>query len=165
MKLNKIKLWKFNILDLMIILIVIIFVGVFTSTKLQANRDEVIETGSSNVGSKFTYTISIEGLSATSIDMFKVGDEVYDKISSTSIGKIAELNIAEAQGLLEKDNGEVIVTRVPGKIDVDLVIETDGAIRNGEYLANGLIRIMVGNYREIKTKYLMCAGTITSIDR
>ena len=164
MKLNEIKLGKLNLLDLAILFVVIVFVGIFASNHLQANEKNSIEAGNTNVSNKFIYTILIEGLSDTSKEMLQVGDEVYDKISNTYIGKIAELEITEAQGLLEKLNGEVIHSTIPGKIDVRMKIQTDGMVKNGEYLANGLIRIMVGNLKQIKTKYLMCSGTIVEME-
>lgn len=164
MKLNEIKIWKFNVLDIVLALVVVIFVGIFASAKLNNADNQTIATGN-NVISKFSYTISVEGLSATSTDMLKSGDEVYDKISGTYIGKITNLEITEAKGLIENKNGELKLANVPRKIDVKMTIETEGSIKNGEYLANGLIRIMVGNLKEIKTKYLMCFGTITEINR
>ena len=165
MKLNEIKIWKFNVLDITLALIIIIFIGVFASTKLNISDENAVATGNNNVVTQFTYTILVEGLSVTSKDMLKEGDQVYDKVSGTYIGKIAKLEINDAKGLLERKNGEIILANIPGKIDVKITVETEGAIKNGEYLANGLIRIMVGNLKEIKTKYLMCFGTISAIDR
>ena len=165
MKLNEIKIWKLNILDLIIVLIIVIFAGTFAVSHINSNDNAAIATGNNNVGTKFTYTISVEGLSSTSKEMLKVGDDVFDKVSGTYIGKITKLEITDAEGVLEKESGEVILAKIPGKIDIKLVIETDGIIKNGEYLANGLIRIMVGNLKEIKTKYLMCFGTVSSIER
>ena len=165
MKLNKIKIGKFNVLDIVIILIVIIFVGGFAISHIKTNDDGTVATGNSSVSTKFTYTISISNLADTSPKMIEIGDEIYDKVSNTCIGKIVEVETTEALGLIETENGEIIEKTMPGRVDVNLKIETDGTVKNGEYLANGLIRIMVGNFREIKTKYLMCSGTISSIDR
>lgn len=165
MKLNEVKLWKFNILDLAIVVVVMFFGGLFLLTHMNLNDDGAVTTGNSNVGSKFSYTILVKGLSETSKEMLKIGDDVYDKISNTYIGKISNLEITEAKDLLEDLNGNVILEEIPGKIDVLISIDTDGVIKNGEYLANGLIRIMVGNLKEIKTKYLMCFGTVNSIER
>ena len=164
MKLSEIKLWKLNILDIMLIVVIVFFGGVFAITNLNEKKEGSIAASNNNVGTKFCYTIEIKALSNTSSDMLKVGDEVYDKVSGTNIGKIANIVITEAQGVLEKTNGEMVLAAIPNKIDVKLTIETEGTIKNGEYLANGLIRIMVGNYKEIKTKYLMCSGTISSIE-
>lgn len=163
MNITKIKIGKLNFLDIMIILVILVFIGIFMITNMNSGDEGTIATGNNNVNTKFIYTISVDGLSDTSAQMIKVGDEVYDKVSNTYIGKIVELNVTDAQGRLDKDNGEVVLASIPGKIDVDFVIETEGSIKNGEYLANGLTRILVGNFKEIKTKYLMCSGTISEI--
>lgn len=165
MKISEIRIWKLNILDIMIILAVTIFVGVFALTHIQAGEEGSVVVGNSNTVTKFTYTISIANVAKTSEEMLEIGDEVYDKVSNTYIGKIVEIEASQAVGLIELENGEVIDAVMPGRADLKLKIETEGNIKNGEYLANGLIRIMVGNFREIKTKYLMCSGTISSIDR
>lgn len=164
MKLSEIKLGKLNVLDMAILFVVFVFLVLFISHKTFTN-DNTIEAGTSSVGSKFTYEITIEALSNTSKDMLRIDDEVYDKVSNTYIGKISELEIVNAKGLLETANGELILTELPNKIDVKMKVETEGTIKNGEYLANGLIRIMVGNQKQIKTKYLMCMGTISSIEK
>ena len=164
MKLKEIKLGKLNVLDISIIFVIIVFAFIFVGYR-NTESENSVAAGSTNVSSKFVYEISIESLSETSREMLQVGDEVYDKISNTYIGKISELEIVEAQGLLETESGEVIRATVPGRIDVKMKIETEGTVKNGEYLANGLIRIMVGNQKQIKTKYLMCMGTISSIEK
>lgn len=165
MKLSEIKLWKLNAFDLLLILVIIIFVGAIGITHITSNNSDVVQAGNSNLGTKFTYTISINNLAETSADMLKVGDDVYERVSNTYIGKISKLDIREAKGNLETASGDIILATLPERIDVDITIETDGTIRNNEYLANGLIRIMVGNLKEIKTKYVMCSGTVSSIDR
>ena len=165
MKINEIKIWKLNILDIMIVLAIFIFVGIYASSHISRADKGAVSVGSNNTITKFTYTISIANLANSSPDMIKLGDEVYDKVSNAYIGKIVEIEASQAVGLIELENGEVIDAVMPGRADVKLKIETEGNIKNGEYLANGLIRIMVGNYREIKTKYLMCSGTVSSIDR
>lgn len=165
MNLKEIKLGKLNLLDITLVLVIVIFVGVFAVTHLKGSEDGTITAGNNSVNTTFTYTISVNGLSDTSREMIRSGDEVYDKVSNTYIGKIVGVDIKEAQGALEKDNGEVVLASMPGKIDVDLKVETNGTVKNGDYLANGLIRIMVGNFKEIKTKYIMFSGTVSSIEK
>ena len=164
MKLKEIKLGKFNILDISIFIIIALFIGIFAFNKLNVqNESGNIVTSNANQ-STFSYTILVEGLSESSRDMFRIGDDVYDKVSNVYIGKIANLEITPAKGLIDKNNGEIIESTVPGKIDVKIGVETNGTIKNGEYLANDLIRIMVGNLKQIKTKYVMCMGTILDIE-
>lgn len=163
MKLKGLKIGKLNILDISIILVVIIFIGIFGVNNLK--NENSVAAGTNSVTSTFSYNFFVEGLSDTSSGMLQVGDEVYDKVANTYIGKIKELEIVDAKAFVEKENGELIECTVPGKIDVNMMVETEGTIKNGEYLANGLIRILVGNTKEIKTKYLMCTGTVAGIEK
>lgn len=165
MKLKEMKIGKLNILDLAIILIIIIFIGIFILNKISNSTSDGTNITNSNVTTTFSYTFLIESLSETSKDMLKIGDDVYDKVSNVCIGKITNLEIANAKDFIEKNNGEIVEAEIPTKIDVKLTIETNGEIRNGEYLANNLIRIMVGNIKQIKTKYLMCSGTVIGIEK
>lgn len=165
MKLKEIKLGKLNILDIAIILIIIVFIGIFIFNKISTSTDTNSNIINSNIVTTFKYNFLIENLSETSKNMIKIGDEVYDKVSNVNIGKIANIEIMDAKDFIEKSNGEIIEAKTPGKIDVKLTIETNGEIKNGEYLANNLIRIMVGNLKPIKTKYLMCSGTVVGIEK
>lgn len=164
MKMSEIKVGKCNVLDLSILFVLIVFLGVMLYGRIQATNEN-LASESTTSSTSFTYTIEIKNLASTSAEVLREGDEVYERTSNTMIGKISHLEITQAQGLLEKTNGEIITSPLPNRIDVKMTIQTDGTIRNGEYLANGLIRILVGNFKEIKTKYLMCAGTIISLDK
>ena len=162
MKLKDVKIGKLNIIDLMVISIIVMFIGIFAIGKIVTSGnadDNVINTANAN----FSYTILVEGLSETSKEMFKVGDELYERESNVGIGKITNLEITEAKRIFEKQNGEIIEVKVPSKIDVKMDIEASGMIKNDEYLANNLIRIMVGSTKQVKTKYVMCTGTIIDI--
>ena len=165
MKLKELKLWKLNILDIAIILVIVLMGAIFVYTKFNNNGESSIAVSNNSLSTKFVYDIEIKGISSTSEQMIMVGDDVYDKVSGTCIGKITNIVTMNAKGLIKTVNGNYVLAEMPNKIDVRLTIETDGAVKNGEYLANGLIRILVGNYKEIKTKYLMCSGTIVSIEK
>ena len=120
MKLSEIKLGKLNVLDIAILGVIVLFIGIFAVNKLGDTNENVVESASTSTN--FSYTITIESLSDTSADMFRVGDEVYDKVSNVYIGKISSLEINDAIGLIDKDNGEIVEATVPGKIDVKLDI-------------------------------------------
>ncbi len=166
MKISNIKIGKLNVFDILVVLVVLIFAMFFIGTKMNHSNDNSVETNANGEQgvNHFTYTISIEGLSETSQEAFRSGDEVYDRISNGAMGTIKEVHAQPATSLLEQLDGSLVKKEVPKKIDVVLTIETDGNIKNGEHLANGLIRILVGSYKEIKTKYITCSGIITGIE-
>lgn len=156
---DKIKIGKLNLFDILIIALIICCV-IFAIFKLlpKSSSDSMGEKANS-----FSYVIKVEGISETSGEMIKVGDELFDKVSSSNIGKIKEIKIEPAKVLFESKDGTISRVEMPTKIDVELVVETNGKISNGEYTANGLIRILVGQTKQVKTKYWMASGVVTEI--
>ncbi|MBO5179151.1 MAG: DUF4330 family protein [Clostridia bacterium] len=157
---DKIKIGKLNLLDIIIILLLILCVA-FAVFKFMPKKNVANGEEQSN---SFSYTIRVEGISNTSADMIKVGDNIYDKVTNTQIGTITDLKIESALALIEDLDGKYIKSEMPGKIDVDITVETDGKVQNGEYIANGLIRILVGQTKEVKTKYWMATGFVTQVN-
>lgn len=158
-----IKIWKFNIFDIAIIcLVVLLFIVVLVKTLPTNIANSSIQTSTSE---QFVYEILFEGLAETTGEMIKVGDKLFDKTSSTHIGDIIDVKVEDANVSLEKSNGEIVVSKMPGKVNITLTVQANGTIKNNrEYLANGLIRTLVGQTKEVKTKYVMASGIVTSIN-
>ena len=123
MKLSEIKLGKLNVLDIMIIVVIIFFGGVFAVTHLKDKNDGTVTTANSSVGAKFNYVIEIKALSKTSSDMLKVGDEVYDKVSGTNIGKISNIEIDLKCYMVKESSSQEYVAQFENK-DVYYVINS-----------------------------------------
>lgn len=157
---DKIKIGKLNIFDITV-LIIMIFCVIFAIIKFlpQKNNENVV--GKTN---EFSYVIRVEGISNTSAEMIKVGDELFDKVSNTKIGKIKDVKIEPAKVLFEDTDGKITRVEMPTKIDLEIMVETNGKVENGEYIANGLIRILVGQTKEVKTKYWMASGVVIKIN-
>ena len=157
---DKIKIGKLNIFDIIVIFLLIICI-VFAIWKFWPKS---VSTNVLEKTNKFSYVIRVEGISNTSEEMIKVGDDIYDKVSNSHIGKIVNVKAEPTKGSFETLDGKIITAEMPNKIDLELTIETDGKIANGEYIANGLIRILVGQTKEVKTKYWMATGFITKVN-
>jgi len=112
----------------------------------------------------FNYKIYVEDLSATSKPAFHVGDEVYDKMSNAYLGRIVEFEFRPFRKQLQGFDGTTTLSEVPNKIAVMITVNTEGELKNGEYLANGLTRIQGGSFKTIKTDYIMCSGMIMDIE-
>lgn len=157
---DKIKIGKLNLFDIIVIAIVLLCI-IFMVIKFLPQGSDSNITEQNN---KFSYVVRVEGISNTSADMIKVGDELFDKVSNSKIGTITNLKIEPAVGVMEGMDGTIIQAEMPNKIDVDITVETEGKMQNGEYVANGLIRILVGQTKQVKTKYWMASGFITSVN-
>lgn len=113
----------------------------------------------------FTYYVTINDIAETSKKAIKAGDEVYDKSSGAYLGKIVDAEFTPCMRQLDTHKGEIIEAEVPDRIDVVLKITVEGQIKNGEYLANGITRIIAGGFRTLKTDYVMFSGMITDIEK
>ena len=157
---DKIKIGKLNLFDIIVIAIVLLCI-IFMVIKFWPQNSDSNITEQNN---KFSYVVRVEGISATSADMIKVGDELFDKVSNSKIGIITNLKVEPAVGVIEGIEGTIIQAEMPNKIDVDITVETEGKMQNGEYVANGLIRILVGQTKQVKTKYWMASGFVTEVN-
>ena len=128
----------------------------------EASGEVILPKSSEN---NFTYYVTINDIAETSKEAISIGDEIYDKSSSAYLGKIVDAEFSVSERQIETDKGEIILAEVPGRLDVKLKITTDGQIKNGEYMANGITRIIVGGFKSLKTDYILFSGMITDIDK
>lgn len=151
---------KISIIDLLVIIVAVLMLKVvYDKYNYAVNPSETQNV----MQQKFEYVVKIRGISSTTIDMLKIEDEVYDKTSSTMIGKIADIKYENAKYEFEGNDGKIYIKEYPGKVDVILTIKTDGTIKDGEYLANGLIRVLIGENKVIKTKYVQVEANVIDI--
>ena len=149
---------KISIVDILVVIVAVVLLkGVYDK------YTNVTGTGTSQVQTKFKYTALIKNVSETTVDMIKAGDEIYDKVSNTMIGKVVSINSKTAQVEFEANDGNIYIKDYPGKVDIELEIETEGTIKDGEYLANNLVRVLIGENKNIKSKYINVEANIMSI--
>ena len=113
----------------------------------------------------FSYKFFIADIADTSAKGFKVGDEIFDKMSSASLGYITDIDAKPSRQIVDVLDGSVVLSEVPERIDVTLTITTNGQQKNGEYLANNLTRLQAGSFKQIKTDYIMCSGMVVDIEK
>lgn len=153
---------KISIVDV-IVVIALIFVLIAVHDKFKDVSSNSVVLDTSNIS--FEYTVKIQNLRPTSGEMLQVGDIVYDKVSGTQIGKISSVSVNDTVLQLETMTGEIINDDFEARIDVLLTIETPGSIKNGEYMAGNLIRILLGKNLELVTKYVQTSGVIIDIKK
>ena len=156
---------KINIIDLVVLLIVVLVLCV---TFLRNKKENVVTEDNTEVATSqnsFQYTLKIEYVNEKTGMMFKEGDIVYDATSSTKIGEIVKVDITPALHEFVNDDGTIEQKETPTRIDILLTVKTDGTVKNEEYLAGGLIKILAGENKKIKTKYASCLSSVVSIEK
>ena len=160
MRLEEIKIWKFNLLDMFIAFAIVVAILMFFNNKQSIGAVEPISGDSSTQSSKFTFVVEVKDVAPTTGQMVKEGDLLYDKPSGTEMGKITKVDIKDATGVFQMQNGTIEIKEIPDRVDLFLTVEAEGRTSNGEFIANNLIRVLVGSFRALKTKYVMFSGTI-----
>ena len=162
MKTIKKILEKISVIDIIVVFaLIFVLIAAYDRFKDVSSNSVALDTANIN----FEYTVNIQNLRPTSGQMLQVGDIVYDKVSGTQIGKISSVTVNEAILQLETMTGEIINDDFEARIDVLLTIETLGSIKNGEYMAGNLIRILLGKNLEMVTKYVQTSGNIIDIKK
>lgn len=154
---------KISIIDVLVVFILIFVVISVVAKYKSVSSESNTQTNTSSIN--FEYTVKFENVRSTSGEMLLPGDVVFDKVSGTEIGKIADISIQPTILLIETMTGEVVNREYEDRVDIIVTIETKGSIKNSEYMANDLIRILIGKTLEINTKYVTISGVITDIKK
>ncbi len=153
-----------SIIDLLVVIVAaLILKTAFDKLNVFNGSISNVSIDSESQVKEFEYTAKIRRISSTSIDMLKVDDEVYDKTSGTMIGYITGVSYERAKYEFEAEDGNIYMKEYPEKVDVTLTIKAYGSKKDGQYLANNLIRILVGENKMIKTKYVEFEANIIDI--
>ena len=153
---------KISVVDIIVVFaLIIVLIAAYDRFKGVAENSAISDTA----GINFEYTVKFQNVRPTSGEMLKVGDVVYDKVSGTQIGKISSISVSPTVLQLETMSGQIINDEFEERIDILLTVETTGSIKNGEYMASNLIRILLGKNLEIVTKYIDISGVIIDIKK
>ena len=164
MKIKMVKniLGKISIIDIIVVLVLIfVLIAVHDKFKDVSSNSATSDTAVVN----FEYTVKFQNVRSTSGEMLKVGDIVYDKVSGTQIGEISSVSVTPTVLQLETMTGEIINDEFEDRSDIVITVQTTGEIKNGEYMASDLIRILLGKNLGIVTKYVDVSGVINNIKK
>lgn len=155
---DKKLLRKFNIVDvLVIVLVILLIMGAYIKFKKFNSKTD--ETSESNI----EYQITVNNIREYTVNAFKIGDTIYDSQSGVVIGTVKEVLQKEAETYESTSKGEVIKTKNPYRYDMILTIETPGTVEADAYYANKSIELKVNSTKAIETKYVKTSGVISDI--
>ena len=148
---------KINLLDLVVLLAILAVAGRFAYGAVKgpaaapAGQDQVIEM-----------TLRIPAVTDWTVDVIKVGDELYDSKSNTRMGKIVETWTEPAVVVREMPDG--IVPHV-SDTHFDLYVTVRGPARvspNGITMSG--IEVKVGRSNQYKSAFWAATGTTVKFD-
>lgn len=127
---------KFNIIDLLFVLIVVIAVGATVyKFGFSENRDVTVAS------EKIEYVLKAEKVRMFTVDAFEVGDTVYDDESSKAIGVITKVDYKPCEQYFYKNDGTIVKSVMPERYNAYVTVECDARISDDGYFANGTKQI------------------------
>lgn len=156
MLLNK-KIWKFNILDLFIIFMVILLGigGVYKIKK--SNISDAISP------KPIELKIMVKEREQFGIDLINRGDILKEYDTGIILGEIKEIEIKPAVYEVVTSDGEVKLAEVPDRYDLFISIDGEALITNNSIIS-GKSELRIGNKLVLKSKWYALDSIILEID-
>lgn len=147
---------RFNIIDVLIILVLVAVLWVFAnyaSVKPVVNNSATVQ-----------YTVEIKGIREENLDAFAAGDEITSDKGGGVIGKIISVGEYKNETAITENvrTGEFIVSDIPNRYTVKLTIESP-CIKNADGVTVDGLDIKVGKSINIKTDKYVSKSTILEV--
>ena len=147
---------RFNIIDVLIILVLAAVLWVF------ANYASV--EPAQNNAAMVQYTVEIKGIREENVGAFAEGDEITGDKGGGVIGKIVSVGEYENETAITENirTGEFNVSEIPNRYTVRLVIESP-CVKNADGITVDNTDIKVGKSINIKTDKYVSKSTILEV--
>lgn len=153
------KIKRFNLLDAVIILIVLI-AGIVGYKFL--NKNEALDVNTQKV----VYQVRTTESELEVYDKIAVNSDIYDSVKNYYIGKVINKErVSSTREVLDEKNEKYNVAEVNGKTDIILTIEANATTTDKDIIVGSGYTIKVGNSAYVKGKGYAGIGYIVSIER
>lgn len=150
---------KFNIIDLLFILVIIVAVlATVFKFGFSANKDATVASD------MIEYVLKAEKVRMFTIDAFEIGDTVYDDESSKAIGVIKNVEYKPCEQYFYKNDGTIVKNVMPERYDAYVTIECDARISDDGYYANGTKQISKFSTIKITTQKVEVTTKVDSVN-
>lgn len=153
---NKSKLFKrVNFIDFCVIIIALVIAagayykfGVLSKTNGTAELQPV------------TYTVEIKRVREYALQNVREGDELYDKTSGNSIGKIVKVESEQATEPILCNDGIYRTGTVQNRINLTVTVMGEGTVTENGCFINKTYELVRESDRKFMTKYFEAEGRI-----
>lgn len=126
---------RFNIIDVLIIVLVLAAMGVIGYVLL-AERGDVVPQ---NEKVKINYVLMVTEMRAIYAENVKVGDEVYDQESNKYIGKVIQVSTTASKRTgTDRKTGEQVISELENRRDLYITVEAEADHVDNSYVVSGL---------------------------
>jgi hypothetical protein len=150
---------KFNIIDLLVIILIIAVVvgicvrfGSHVTTAVKSDED-------------FEYVVRVESVRDYTVDALEKMGKVTDKKSTLDLGEIVNVEKEPAKFLSETADGEMVYASQPDRYTAYVTIRTKGKESDNSYITADSNELSVGRVTEIISKYVHTSGKIMSVKK
>ena len=150
---------KFNIIDLLVIILVVaviagIAVRYGSSVTTAVKSDE-----------EFEYVVKVESVRMFTIDALEKKGKVTDKKSTLDLGEIVSVEYEPTKYQSTTANGKIIFAEQPERYTAYVTIKTRGKESDNSYITADSNELSVGRTTEIFSKYVHTSGTILEVNK
>ena len=150
---------KFNIIDLLVILLLIAVIagiavryGSSVTTAVQSDEE-------------FEYVVKVESVRDFTIDALEKKGKVTDKNSTLDLGEITDVSVEPTEYRSRTADGRIVFAEQPERYTAYVTIRTRGKESDNSYITADSNELSVGRTTEIFSKYVHTSGTIMSVDK
>lgn len=160
--------YRFNLFDIVIILIIVAAVGTLLYFSGIKNAFRLFAPGASQGEKHLTvhYTVELKTIRNIFAEYLLEGDEVIETVRNDRIGVIRDVEILPATAVTtDLQTGEIKLVTYPEEdfCNIRVTIEKDVAFENDTYLINGYA-IAIGETVTFRTKNYVGSGICVAID-
>lgn len=156
---NEHKIRRFNLLDIVIIILVLI-AGIVGYKFLNKGESTSVNT------QKIIYQVRTQESEPVVYDKITLDTNIYDSVKNYYMGKVvSKESIPSTRDVLDEKNEKYVVAEVNDKIDIIITIEADATMTDKDIILGGGYPIKVGNSAYVKGKGYAGIGYVISIER
>lgn len=157
-KQGKIK-GKFNIIDILVILLIFAMViGIavrFRSSVTTAVKSDV----------ELEYVVKIESIRECSINALKKMGKVTNKKSEMDLGEVVNVEYEPTKCQSTTADGRIVFAEQPERYTAYVTVRTKGKESDNSYILEDSNELSVGGVAQIFTKYIDTTGNVLSIKK
>ena len=150
---------KFNIIDVLVIILVIVAIAgivIRFSSKI---------TDSVKSDATFVYTVKVSSVRNYTIDALQKKGKVTNKKSDMDVGEIIDVVIAPSETQSERADGKIVYSEQPDRYDATVTIKAHGQEASNSYITADSDDLSVGRVIDIYTKYVHTSGKVMSVTK
>ena len=157
-KMENKKKKRFNIIDLIIILVVLAL-----GVGIALRYDFVGKIKSSTEDNTVIVSFLIRGADEEMVSAFNEGDVFYVSSNGMKLGELVKVSSSPAEKLVSNSEGVYVSTTMPGKIDIRGEIRALGTMNSDGFKLGGTFFMAANKNIELKSKNVNMEFTLTGI--